>query len=422
METKLKQRLTLGTEPSFYSTMPPLFDLCGKNDLMSLSFTQTQPFLDWLGWEKSNTWKLMRYYLQFVRANRSGGSGSAGWLSDPCADPNTYEWEDTQLTIEGFARLRRQGPVRDITRSGMNYCEASPRYRLDGTQINDDREWDMRAATEVILQDLSSMLVSGNNDTAGQFDGLATITATAQNSSLLNSINIDWKNHTLAGGAGATWNSVANIPTAATLIDTITAVFRRIRERIRMAPTLATQQLRVGDVILLLPGVFLPCILDAYTCWAVCDNDYNAMNTFEARRFRDNLNGGMFGAGRIFIEGFEIPLMPWDWGLIGAGGAKFDMYMLVGAVGSYKTLFGQYNDMDAVVAKKDPGEPYWSTDGGRLLGWYENDHTCEKRIVEMQPRLVSLAPWTIARFKDIVCNIVGPALSGDPWSAYFPYP
>ena len=41
-----KKRLTVGTDMGLYSTIPPLFDLCGDNDLMSLSLAGVNPFLD----------------------------------------------------------------------------------------------------------------------------------------------------------------------------------------------------------------------------------------------------------------------------------------------------------------------------------------------------------------------------------------
>jgi hypothetical protein len=418
MNEFLKKRLTLGTEDGLYSTIPPLFDLCGDNDLMSLSFAGVNPFLDWLGWQPTNTYKLVREFILFNRASKTvQGTKSAGWLADPCADPNSIESEYCELEIEGFSRLRRVGPVRDITKTGLNYCEVSPRYRIDGTLINDDREYDVARAVEALIQDLAQMVVDGNEDTSGQTDGLENVVVTGHDCCFIDSIVIDWNDNDFDGGSGATWNGDA-IPDTANFVDLLMALVRRIRTRKNQVPSLAGRGFVEGDMVLVLPSSFATCVLDAYTCWTVCSGDMTQMQSFEARRFRDALNGGMFGAGQITIEGMTIPLMPYDFGLIN-GGNSFDAYLLTRGVGNRRWLYGQYNDMNPIAAKK--GEGYVSLDGGRLLQWNVSDHTCEERLVEMQHRLVCEAPWAQVRIQNITCNVIGGPLSTDPWSEYFPY-
>lgn len=418
----VRQTMTVDTVPSLYSTIPPLFDLCGQNDLMSLSFTNTQPFLDWIGWEGSDVYHLERNFFNFVApAKHANNTFTTGWLCDPCADPYSYEWDSGKLEIEGFGRLRRVGPVRDITKSGLNYCEVSPRYRLDGTQINDDREWDIRMATEVIIQDLLRGIVPSNNDTCGQMDGLEQLIDDDYTDPLLNSIVIDWNGNGMSGGAGATWNGDP-IPDTAGIVDLLLNIFRRFRMRVSWSPALSTQGITASDIALVLPYSFVSCILDAYTCWSVCSGDWMQMNTFEARRFRDNLNGGAFGAGAITLDGYIVNLLPFDYGLVNAGGSSFDMYFLVRSVGGFRTFYGQFNDMNPVAAKMTgTGPNYNALDGGRLLVWSEADHTCEKRFVEMQPRLVLLAPWLQARIQDVTCDVIGGVLSQDVTNTYFPY-
>ena len=80
------------------------------------------------------------------------------------------------------------------------------------------------------------------------------------------------------------------------------AVYRHIRQDLGYAPALGNR-LGVGDMILVMPTFMTQCLLDAYTCWSVCPGggtiDYNFMNTFEGRRYRDALNGGLFGFGGV---------------------------------------------------------------------------------------------------------------------------
>jgi len=429
MAKDLKERANI-TQPSV-DTVPapifgcqPLFDICTEDALMSLSFEGTAPFLDWIGWEPTDVCVIKKAFLNFVRAEKTGGGAkSNGWLADPCADPNSFEVDYCDFTLTDFARLRRESPTRDITKNNLRYCDIQPRYRLDGSQITDQREYDFRLATEVLLQDLKPMIVEGNKGTAGQFSGLELLVKTGYTDSdgtscpAMDSIVIDMNGNNMDGGAGMTWNGAAVASTYG-YIDLLLAAFRRIKHRIRMAPALAAQNMRVGDMILLIPEDFAGCVLDSFTCWSVCDGDEVGMDSLEARRFRDQLNGGAFNAGKITLDGFEIPIMPYDWGLINSG-QTFDSYLLTGAVGNVKVIQGQFNNLTSASDARP--DKFVSTDGGRFLNWAEDRHTCEVQVIEMQPRLLVWAPWAQARIEDTVCAVPGGVLSSDPWNTYFPY-
>jgi len=406
-----------------------LFDLCGDLDLMSLSMEGQNKFLDWIGWEKTNVCLIRKNFITFVRPEEtSGHARSTGYLSDPCGSDNSVEWGSCDFTLEDFALLRRHGPERNATRNSVKYCEAQPRYRLDGTPINSDAEYDMRLVTEAMVQDLKLMLISGTKVTAGQFDGLETLVKTGYHNSKgnhcksMDSIVVDWNDRTLAGGAGITWNGKA-VGSTYTFVDVLMAVYRRIRDRIQMAPALSAQGLRPGDIVFVAPTHILRCLMDSFTCWSVCPGATNqqvVIDSFEGRRFRDALMGGMFGDGRIFIDGFEIPLVAYNWGLTDSVTGSSDAYLLTGRVGNVKTISGQYLDLSTVPAGY-PEAGYSYTDGGKFLTWVERLRTCIYREVEMQPRLLMWAPWSQARFMDILCTTPGGVLSPDPWeSSFFP--
>lgn len=401
----------------------PLFDICTDAALMSLSFEGTAPFLDWIGWERTDVCVIKKAFINFVRAAPDGGNPSAGWLADPCADPNGYEVDYCDFTLTDFARLRRESPTRDVTKNNLRYCDVQPRFRLDGSQITSQREYDFRLAVEVLLQDLKTMTVEGNKATAGQFSGLELLIKTGYTDSdgsacpAMDSIVIDFNGNDLDGGDGVTWNGAAVANTYG-YIALLHAAYRRIRHRIRMAPALAAQRLREGDMVLLLPEDFVACVLDAFNCWSFCGGDQTLIDTADARQNRNALNEGPFGAGHIELDGFSIPLMPYDWGLINSG-ETFDSYLLTGAVGNVKLIQGQYNDLE-LAADENPSK-FASTDGGRLLNWGESRHTCEVQIAEMQPRLLVWAPWAQARIMDAVCAVPGGVISSDPWNTYFPY-
>jgi hypothetical protein len=298
---------------------------------------------------------------------------------------------------------------------------------LDGTQINDDREYDARVIAEVQLQDLRRMVITGNAVTAGQFSGLENLVVNNYTDSggrrcaIMDSIVVDWGHNGLAGGAGITWNGNA-IAATWNFVDVLLDVWRRIRQRITYSPTLASQLGAGLDVILLMPSFLTRCVLDHYTCWSVCDgSQYNevALQSFEARTFRNNLLGGRFGHGRIFLDGFEIPLLGYDWELI-QGPHCGDIYLLTGSVGNVKTLNGEYLNMNTVPGAY-PEADYSVSDGGRFLRWVQRDHTCVQQIAELRPRMLSWAPWTNARFQDVCCDTPTGPLSPDPCeTSFFP--
>ena len=95
-----------------------------------------------------------------------------------------------------------------------------------------------------------------------------------------------------------------------------------------------------------------------------------------------------------------------------------DIYMLVGLVGSVKTLMGEFDDMRP-VPRDFPEADYFVTDGGRFLGWLDRDETCYTQTMEFRPRLVSWAPWTNARFQNVRCETPTGPLSPDPTATSF---
>lgn len=425
MKKLVERDLTLVSYPSLEGCSG-LFDMCSDQDLMSLSFEGTSKFLDWIGWERTSVCLIKKNFITWVRPEADTGSRSSGYITDPCGASKGVDWGMCDFTLENFGKLRRHGPVRDATNAGLRMCEMQPRYRLDGTPIDNDAEYDMRLATEGILQDLKLDVVSGSALTTGSFNGLEALVKTGytdsagHNCDIMDSVVVNWNSNTFAGGSGITWNGAA-VGTTFDLVDVIIAIVRRIKDRIALAPALAAQPMGVGDMVIVAPTATLRCLLDAYTCWSVCSGaEFNevAIQSYEARAFRQQLNGGLFGDGKIFVDGFEIPLVAYDWGLQ-KGAALADMYILTGRVGNVKLISGQYQDLSGANASY-PEAAFAYTDGGRMLTWVNRDQTCVQREVEFHPRLLMWAPWAQARIQNVTCSGPGPVMSPDPWSAYFP--
>jgi hypothetical protein len=187
-----------------------LFDLCTDADLMSLSYQGADPFLDWLTWRANLECNIRKSFISYVAANgEAAGSGSSGRMSNPCADPNGTEFGKCEFLLHDFGRFGREAPVRDLTQNKEIYCATQPRYRLDGTLINDTREFNMLMATAVIIQDLRREVITGTRS-GGGFNGLQVLLDSSYHDPdgnpchLMNSNVINWAGNPMAGGAGIT--------------------------------------------------------------------------------------------------------------------------------------------------------------------------------------------------------------------------
>lgn len=404
-------------------------DFFGRCDgeIMSLHYGGQLPFLDWLNFEVSQDYRVEKTFIAYVRPAQSEGEPTAGYLADACATPNGIDYGKATISVEDFGRLGRTGPTRDLMKA-TRYCKTDPIWRLDGTAVTDEREWDIRFATDVIIQDLSRLLVTGNSSTPGQFDGLERWVRTGYggaNGQILDGQVVNWNNNTMDGGAGVTWNGNA-IGSTYNIVDVLRAVLREIRTRISWARQLQNQPLRLGDVVLLAPGFLVAQLLDYFTCWSVCEGrQYNEanLNKLEARRFRDELTAdspsNVFGDGYITIDGLTIPILQYDWELI-KGPTRGDMYVLFRQVGQVKIWDAEHLSAVA-VAQQEMNQGYFSLDGGRLLGLFDVENECRTLKLWHHPRLFCRAPWANIRISNIVSNWPGGPLSPDPSETSF-YP
>lgn len=418
-----KMRLSEGNEMSVSSQASPFgccnyFDRCGDGDLLSLHYAGQLPLLDWIGFNITDVCFRMMEFITYVRPARTiSNTATSGFLGDPCDDPNGVEWGACKIMIDDYGRIGRKGPTRDIMKP-KKFCETEPIWRLDGSKIADEREWDMRFVGDQIIADMSELIVTGSFSTPGQFDGLQKIVNNTYDCKMVNSIVIDWNGNDMDGGAGVTWNGTPVAPTY-NFVSVLLAAVRRVKQRISWAPRLKTQKLVVGNMIIVMPNDMIQCLLDYFTCWSVCGGDMTQLMSYEARKFRDSLLGGVFGTGRIFLDGFEIPILGYDWGTIN-GPTRGDIYFLTNAIGNFRIWEGEHISADVAVAENS-GQGYFSTDGGRVLWLADFENECRTLKGWMHPRLFCKAPWTQIRFTDVKCSAPGGFMSPDPdATSYYP--
>lgn len=409
----VERAMTVTTEATPFGCCN-FFDRCSEDDILALHYQGMLGLLDWLGFTPVEECYRSVHFIEYIRPKYVNGVASVGYIANPCADPNGIEYGITKLTVEDFGLVGRQGPTRKIL-APLRYCKNEPRWRLSGQPVMDEREWDMAMTMDTILHDMRQLVVTGNVGTPGQFDGLQRWVRTGYSSSMLNSIVIDWNGNTTAGGAGITWNGN---PVGATFnfFDVLMEALAQIRYRISWSNQLRNQQFNVGDIVLLVPYAAVKCILDGFTCWRVCEgSQYNetVLQSLEARTFRNSLLGGLYGYGKIEIDGIEIPLLVHDEGLIN-GPTLNDIYLLTGSIGSVRLWEGEILDAARVAREMDlAGQGFFTTDAGRVLGRVDSENLCKTLKMWMAPRLFNRAPWAQVRFQDVKCVTAGPKISSD---------
>lgn len=419
------ERLTLTTHATPIGSN--YFDRCG-DEIMSLHYGGALPLLDWMGFNVTDEVYKVLEFIAYVRPQMTDGSPTVAYLPDPCADPNGIEFGTAKLTVENYGRLGRKGPTRDIMKP-TRYCATDPVKRLDGSPVTSEREWDIRFATDQLLADTRKMLITGNSAVSGQFDGLqgwVKTGYTGANGSMLDSTVIDWNGNPMSGGSGITWNGNA-VKSTFDFLQVLIPAIRNIKSRIMWARSLQNQQMRLGDMIFVLPTFACEGLLDFYSLWSfgkgASNNPMTLMQT-EVRQFRNNLvsatnPANLFGHGYITIDNVDIPLLAYDWELI-KGPKTFDMYFLTGGIGSTRIWEGEHLSA-ARAAREYSDHGYESIDGGRILFKDDTDNECSETKIWMHPRLFCRAPWAQIRVQNVQLEVPGGPLSADPLESSF-YP
>lgn len=404
------------------------FDNC-TTDILSLYYRNGLDLLDWMGFNPTDECYRSVEFINYLRPEQSGGADTAGYISNPCSDPNGVEFGSCKLSVEDFGLYGREGPTRKLLKP-ERYCKTTPRRLFDGTPIESEFDWDMTFTMDQLLNDIRSHLVVGNATTSGQFDGLQrwVRTGLVSGCQAVDPYVVNWNNNPLGGGAGITVNGAA-APAGYSLVDFLLDIHRNNKERISWSPVLRGQTMQLGDTILVMPGFAARCLLDEFTCWSVCPGEqYEVVlkDYMGARDFRLSLNGGLFGDGQISLDGDTIPILQYDWELIN-GPTRFDMYMLTGAVGNVRIWEGEHLSaqiaLDELMQGNTTGadQGFWGVNGNRVLGRTDTENLCRTLKLWMSPRLWCMAPWLQTRIQNVACHRpIGP-LSPNPSDTSF-YP
>lgn len=400
------------------------FDNCA-DQILSLYYKGKLDLLDWMGFEVSEDCYRSVEFITYDRPAQYQGRDTVGYL-EACEDPNGIEYGECKITVEDFGRIGREGPTRDLYKP-TRFCKLRPKYFLDGDPVTNEFDWDMIFTMDQILNDVRKLLITGNASTPGQFDGLQQWINTGRFScKALDSWVIDWNHNPFDGGAGVTINGNPATGTY-NIVDYLLDIHRTVKQRVSWSPVLGNQKRKVGDTIVMLPSFLGRALLDYYACWSVCPSSYSSqvsVSLKDQREFRLTMDGGLFGFGKIWLDGDEIPLLFYDWETI-SGPTCGDVYYLTGSIGSQRIWEGEHLSADIAMkqlsdSQGNPGD-YFSRDGGRVMGKVDFMNTCRTLKAWIRPRLFCLAPWAQARITDVCAGTPLGPLSPDPAkTSFFP--
>lgn len=398
-----------------------LFSFCGDNDIVSL-LIRDESFLNWLNWVPNMEKNRFIKTLSWVGPDGSNWEARTPthgtWHSDVCTPPHSVEWGKCELLMTK-GRYGRCGQTISATEVIEKYCNIEPIYRIDGSVVDNEAEWQLALAGMVLKDDVSQHLITGDSANENQMDGLEKLIRTgyadARNQypcSQVDSIVVDWAN---AGVSG--------------LEVLLGEIINRIKQRAKAQGGINASR----DMAIMLPSVLRDCLVNLFACEGPCGSGIvaaaGAINiNSTARADRDRyLTGGANGDGWIPINGEPISFLINDWipfqSCVGGGADSYssDVYILTRRIGAREVLRGEYLDLTKAqnLLGEWFGKQFRVTDGGKFLVYSKVDETCFNTCLITRPGLFLSAPWAQARITDVCCTKQLKPLSPDISTEYF---
>lgn len=389
-----------------------IFGLCGPDEVIGMAIAD-DPLIEWLGFVPDTVCeRFVKAWSYFDQQGTADGSVVGTIYGDACDDPPTSEKGAFEYFIGDFGTLRGCGEAIRVTDQGLRKCDKQPTYTIptDRGPIRIDNDLDLEsiAAAEMVKHELSREVISGDKNVNGQFDGLANLIRTGYTTidqrlaPQIDSTVFDWADDYMTGltnGHGS-------------IVKKIRDIYRLTRWRISQT---RMGQPAEGDMVLVMPTWMAWELLDEFAIWTfreqvngtqVVYRDYKDVNDM-----REQISGGMFGAGYITIDGFNLHILAHDWLPWTQDAPKFiaDIYLLTRRIGGRRILNGQYVPVDvgANAVNALAGYSYFKTEamqGGRALRWLKYDNACVKPCLLIRPRIYLEAPWAQAKIQNVAID------------------
>lgn len=417
MNIQKETSLTLGTVSIYGRTS--IFDPCTSGDIFGLQVV-TSGLMNWLGWRANRFYRRrVDFITWFGPAGTAAGSPSSGAVA-PCDDPNGWEWGDCGYDLYHTSWYARAGDALDPHTILQDRCETTPRYRVNGTLIADDVEWQMNGIMNVLQQDIRRHLIHGSHTNANQMEGLESLIKTGYTDgngvpcSSVDSILVDWDLDDVDGEVNGFGNFFNYLDEIVTEIEWRASAIGTIAET---------------DMILLTSRFMATCLLDSYACYTTCGVTSSNDVTDQAlraqqRQARLDLNGGPLYDGTSAVgyiqlkSGRRLPIIVTDEldVMRHSAGYATDIYLLTRRIGSIDVLYGEYLDMRewaSKIKKGDPGFRGKADATGRFAMKGKEDNFCIQLILGTSPEIYLAAPWAQVRISDVFCARERRPLVGD---------
>jgi hypothetical protein len=405
-----------------------IFDPCAAGDIFGLQVS-THGLPNWLGF-RANRFYLRRVsFITWWGPEGTYGSTQTTGATAPCSDPPGWEYGNCGYNLYHKSWYARAGEALDPHTVVQDRCETTPRYRLNGTLITDDVEWQMNGIMNVLQQSVRRDLIHGSQANANEMNGIENLVKTGYRDDLnrpcprVDSNLIDWSNDDFDGdnnGYGNFFNY---------LDELVTETEYRASAMGGIAET---------DMVLLMPRFMATAMLDSYACYTTCGVTSTSDITDQAlradqRAARRDLNGGPLYDGRNavgFIQlksGRRLPIIVEDAMDITkptVGRFASDIYLLVRRIGSIDCFYGEYLDLRVAenrMRRQDPDLTMRADAAGRFMIKGKEDNFCHQLIMGTSPEVYLSAPWAQARIENVQVLRGRKPITGDPFqSEYMP--
>ena len=418
--------LTPGTNTMYGCT--GLFNLCGPDEIIGMTMND-DPLVEWLGFFPDSVCeKFIKGWIYTDVQGTAAGSPVGNVYGEACDDPPTSEKGVCEFFIGDYGTLRACGEAVKVADIGLRKCDKQPTYTVpvEGVgpiRIDNDLDLETISGAQVVKHELSRLLITGDKNVTGQFDGLTNLVKTGYTSvdqqacTAMDSVVVDWANDDLSGAVNG----------HGSIITKIRDMVRRIMWRIAQTKL---GKPREGDMVLVMPHWLAWEVLDEWAIWSFREQVNSQQVVYrdymDVRAIREKYANGLFGGGYITIDGYNLHIIPHDWMAIEQDAPNFcsDIYILTRSIGTRRVLQGQYVpvDMGSSAVNALAGFSYFQTEamqGGRALRWMKYDNACVQPCYLTRPRVYIETPWAQGKIENVCVSVQFDPQSLDPQSDYF---
>ncbi len=401
-----------------------LWGMCGPNDVIP-AYVDGQPFADWLNWKAQQYDRDFGRLLASKAPSMADGTHTSGVMTNECGECESVKWGKCEFNWTK-ALICRSGEEVNPLNLGYGYCEEQPVFRIDGTRITNNAEWQAALAADELSRDLELQLVYGNRASTNELDGIQRLVRTGYTDCRTgrvcppaDSIVVDWQHD----GFNGTCNNHGNI------IRKIEDIYRRFKLRAQR------KTLNTNDMIIMLPSFMRDALVDYWaqfgTFLVTGTIQIDATEVF--RRREEFISGGLFDDGWVPVSGKPISFLVNDFLPMdqctedcAAGGYSSDIYVLTRKFGNMEVLYGTYQDLSQDVQRELAGrfgsDRFAVTDAGKFLMFNMlTTGICFNTSLLMRPGLTIKAPFLQARIYDVCATAQFEPISKVPDSYYALY-